>query len=325
MPSMRKKQTVEYDEMLSGQLTLLPGLQPRGHCHKSRHKPNRPQTQQPKGRLPALPGCAGCHGQVQMPQADHVHHRDPAWLTSAGMYLNLLTSPLVNSQPLLQAHLSLSQLGAQPFPAAQQPPHGTPNNQPTSTELPAPIGPEYEPIGELTYQMLQFAAETCPSWSAEELYQRASMTRGANDPSRCIELRKGLSNLQLAGHGLSHSNSQQSVSHSPLLAPSHYLGSVNSNSHLLTPSNSLGLMISHRHHSVNNSHQSPNNTPLLLPPVDFQHQHGLADQQLSQRMAHVRLVGPWQAPPGLCYQPIDRLEYQLLELAVSGTPDIHQP
>ena len=46
--------------------------------------------------------------------------------------------------------------------------------------LPAPIGPEYEAIGELTYQLLQFAAEaigeltyqllqfaaeTCPSWS----------------------------------------------------------------------------------------------------------------------------------------------------------------
>ena len=159
--------------MLSGQLTLLLG--------QHRHKPNRQETQQPKGRLPALPG-------ANAPRQDHVHPRDPAWLTAASVYLNLLTSSLVHSHPLLQDHLSLSQLGAQLFPAAQQPPHGTPNNQPTSTELPAPIGPGYEPIGELTYQMLQFVAEMCPSWSAEELYQDALMTSGADDPSRCLDL-----------------------------------------------------------------------------------------------------------------------------------------
>lgn len=73
------------------------------------------------------------------------------------------------SQPAFAAKSPQSvSVWVQPFPAAQQPPHGTPNKQPTSSELPAPTGPEYEAIGELTYQMLQFAAETCPSWSAEE-------------------------------------------------------------------------------------------------------------------------------------------------------------
>ena len=85
--------------------------------------------------------------------------------------------------------MCLSQLEAQPLApgcapsATQQPPNGMPNNQPTSTKLPAPIGPEYEPIGELTYQSLQFVAETCPSWSAEELYQHAVLGPSANDPS----------------------------------------------------------------------------------------------------------------------------------------------
>jgi len=102
------------------------------------HKPSRQQTQQPKGRLPALPGLPGANA----PRQDHVHPRDPAWLPAAGVYLNVLTSSLALSQLLLQNHLGLSQFGARPFPAAQQPPHGTPNNQPTSTELPAPIGPE---------------------------------------------------------------------------------------------------------------------------------------------------------------------------------------
>ena len=134
-------------------------------------------------RLPRLPGLPGANA----PRQDHAHPRDPAWRTAASVYLKLLTLPLVHSQPLLQDYLSLSQLGAQPFPAAQQPPHGTSNNQPTSTELPASIGPEYEPIGELTYQMLQSVAEMCPSLLAEELYQRALMTSGADDPSRCLE------------------------------------------------------------------------------------------------------------------------------------------
>ena len=72
--------------------------------------------------------------------------------------------PLVRSHLLLQSHLRLSQFGAQPFPAST----ARLSKKPTSSELPAPTGPEYEPIGELTYQMLQSAADTCPSWSSEE-------------------------------------------------------------------------------------------------------------------------------------------------------------
>ncbi len=90
-------------------------------------------------RLPRLPGLPAANA----PRLDHGHPKDPAWRTTDSVYLNLLTSPLVHSQPLLQDYLSLSQLVGQPFPAAQQLPHGTPNNQPTSTELPAPIGSEY--------------------------------------------------------------------------------------------------------------------------------------------------------------------------------------
>lgn len=171
-------------------------------------------------RLPRLPGLPGANA----PRQDHVHLRDPAWHFAAGVYLNLLTSPLVHSQPLLQDHLSLSQLGAQPSPAAQQPPHGTPNNQPTSTELPAPIGPEYEPIGKLTYQMLQFVAEVCPSWSAEELYQPLS----------------GLGELQQPNVD---SQQQLGPEHQPQAAEAQQQPSYPSNTPLLIFSISMGPLI----------------------------------------------------------------------------------
>lgn len=57
-----------------------------------------------------------------------------------------------------------------------------PIDQPTSTELPARIGSEYEPIGELSYECLLYVAELCALWCAEQLHQYAdAWSPGAND------------------------------------------------------------------------------------------------------------------------------------------------
>lgn len=177
------------------------------------------------------------------------------------MLLAVLTSPPVLSQPLLQDHLRLSQVGAQPWapdfasPATQQPLVSTPNNQPTSTELPAPLGPEYEPIGELTYEYVQYAAELCPSWCAEQLCQYAVQTPGHQvlTTSTCgpgtLTYACGPGSLQLAGHqafsiGHSLSSSQQSLSNRALLTPSNSMGLLVRNSVSNSPSNSLSSSLS---------------------------------------------------------------------------------
>ncbi|DBA91834.1 TPA: hypothetical protein ACH3X1_015971 [Trebouxia sp. C0004] len=91
----------------------------------------------------------------------HPRHR-VATLGTAGMFLGLLTSPFVDSLPLWQDHLHVSQSEAQPFgpdfssPAPQQADitsasFVTPGNQSTSGQLLAPIAPEYRDIGALPY------------------------------------------------------------------------------------------------------------------------------------------------------------------------------
>jgi hypothetical protein len=86
------------------------------------------------------------------------------------MFLGLLTSPGVHSQPLWQDHLHVSQSEAQPFAPGFSSPTPeqanitsasfvTPGNQSTNGHLPAPIEPAYQPIVELTNQYLHFCAE----------------------------------------------------------------------------------------------------------------------------------------------------------------------
>ncbi len=103
-------------------------------------------------------------GKQMAPLVFPVHPRHRAeWLGTAGMFLGLLTSPFVHSQPLWQDHLHVFQSEAQPLapgfssPAPQQAnitsaSFVTPGKQATSGHLPAPSMTEYQPIGELTYQ-----------------------------------------------------------------------------------------------------------------------------------------------------------------------------
>ncbi len=55
----------------------------------------------------------------------------------------------------------------------------TPDNQFTSGQLPAPNSPEYQPIGELTYQYLQICA-AMSSWTPEKLHACALERPGAD-------------------------------------------------------------------------------------------------------------------------------------------------
>ncbi len=109
------------------------------------------------------------------------------------MFLGLLTSPFVHSQPLWQDHLHVSQ-SAQPFapdfssPAPQQAnitsaSFVTPGNQSTSGQLPAPIAPEYQDIGALHYQYLQFSVEIL-SFTPEELLAHALEQPGSQNQSQ---------------------------------------------------------------------------------------------------------------------------------------------
>ena len=116
------------------------------------------------------------------------------------MFLNLPTSPFVHSQPLWQDRLRVSQSEAQPFapdfssPAPQQANNTsasfvTPGNQSTSDQLPAPVAPEYQNIGVLEYQYLQFCAQNT-AWTSEELHAHALEQPGAEAPARAADLLK---------------------------------------------------------------------------------------------------------------------------------------
>lgn len=248
---------------------------------------------------------------LNAPRHDHVHLWDLAWLTVARVYLHLLSSPLVHSQPLKQISCKLPQsclIFGLRHSQLHSSLHGMTNNQFTSTELLTIIGPEYEPVKELTHQMLQPAAETCPSWSAEELYQHALMKSGANDQAGALTCACGSSNLQLAG--LSHSNSQQSLSHSPLL----------------TPSNSLGLKISYRQQRLSNSHQTPSNTPLLTSSNSM----GVIIGIMNKKQFPMQVVIVW---PNALKSDVDRTALPKLFIVVPAylnlcyivATDIHQP
>ena len=102
---------------------------------------------------------AAIHRAANARQATPHHSHFPvdprhrvAQLGTAGMFLNLLTSPFVHSQPLWQNHLHVSQSEAQPFapdfssPAPQKANSTsasvvTPGNQSTSGQQPMPIAP----------------------------------------------------------------------------------------------------------------------------------------------------------------------------------------
>ena len=91
----------------------------------------------------------------------------------------------------------------------------TPDNQFTSGQLHAPNAPEYQPIGELTYQCLQFFAAKS-SWTPENLHACALERPDADLAfwvgSFWLMISKDFSN---SSHSLSISKSQcQSVSNS---------------------------------------------------------------------------------------------------------------
>jgi hypothetical protein len=116
----------QSNELLSGQLALLPGLLLEQLQQLSMLVLSRLYTQQPgQGRPQGLPG--------------------------------LLTSSFVHSQPLWQDHLHVSQLEAQPLAPGfswQTSPQLALSPLAISPPLPAPIAPKYQPIAELTYQYL---------------------------------------------------------------------------------------------------------------------------------------------------------------------------
>ena len=136
----------QSSELLNEQLTLLLGLLLE-QLYTQQSGQGRPQT--PTVHFQFTPGTV--------------------LLGTAGMFLNLLTSPFVRSQPLWQDHFHVSHSEAQPVGpdfSSPAPPKlsqqanitsasfVTPGNQSTSGQLHAPIAPEYRDIGALQYQHL---------------------------------------------------------------------------------------------------------------------------------------------------------------------------
>jgi len=101
----------QSNELLSGQLTLLPGLLFEQLQQLSMLVPEQAIHTAARARQ-ATRSARQTNGPSHFPE--HPMHC-AEWLRTADMFLILLTSSFVHSQPLWQDHLHVSQLEAQPL------------------------------------------------------------------------------------------------------------------------------------------------------------------------------------------------------------------